>query len=143
MTRIKNICLRYRLLAKENGFTLIEIILALVVIGIAIPSIMIPFSGLSDTKRPELAIQASFIALKHMESIASKARDSSPSICAGIIGSPDEGYTITCSEINVAASDLDADVGGTGSFAKKVTLTITHPDMSSSLEFFTLFALNA
>ncbi len=102
---------------------------------------MIPFSGLQDTKRPELAVQGSFIALKHMESIVSKTRDVSP--CAGIIGSPDEGYSIACTEINVASTDLDTDTGPTADFAKKVTLTITHPDMSGSLEFFTLFALDA
>ncbi|MZH02263.1 MAG: type II secretion system protein [Nitrospinae bacterium] len=132
--------LKYCSVKKEGGFTLVEIILAIVVIGIAIPSIMIPFSGIQDTKKPELAIQGSFIALKHIESIASKTRDVSP--CAGITATTDEGYTITCSEINVDSTDLDTDTGS-DDFAKKVTLTITHPEMSGSLEFFTLFASDA
>jgi prepilin-type N-terminal cleavage/methylation domain-containing protein len=140
MTQTKNPYLRSHLLLREDGFTLIEIILSIVVIGIAIPSIMIPFSGLKDTKRPELTVQASFIALKHMESIVSKARNNTP--CSGITVTSDEGYTITCTEIDVASTDLDTDTGA-NSFAKKVTLTITHPEMSGNLEFFTLFALDA
>ncbi|MBT3185491.1 MAG: type II secretion system protein [Nitrospina sp.] len=140
MIQIKKPCLRRCLLARESGFTLVEIILAIVVIGIAIPSIMIPFSQLEDTKRPELTVQASFLALKHIESIASKTRNVSP--CAGITVTSEEGYTITCAEINVASTDLDTDTGAT-SFAKKVTLTITHPEIVGDLKFFTLFALDA
>ncbi|KMP10517.1 hypothetical protein UR09_06005 [Candidatus Nitromaritima sp. SCGC AAA799-A02] len=129
----------YYLIAGNRGFTLIEMIIAIVVIGIAIPTIMIPFSGLKDTKRPELTIQAAFLAQKHMESLASKTRD--VTVCTGFPVT-EEGYTINCTEIDVASTDLDTDVGS-ASFAKKVTLILTHPSMGGSLEFFTLFALDA
>jgi len=129
----------------ERGFTLIEIIIAMVLIGIAVPTIMIPFSGLSDTKNPEYIIQASFEAQRKMEQLASEYRDSSGLVAACPDGSNQDvsfggsDYKLICTSTDVDADDPDT--SATATFAKKITLTVSRSDGAmSSLEFNHLFA---
>lgn len=129
----------------ESGFTLIEIILAIVIIGIAVPSIMIPFSGLSDTKGPEYILQASFLAQKRMEELANEDRTSILTSCPnGSSASlsnqgPGSAYTLACTSVQVNATNPDTST--TSTFAQKVTLTVTRADMDD-LTFNQLFAVD-
>ena len=131
----------------QAGFTIIEILVAIVVIGITVPAIMIPFSGLEDTKNPEYIIQGSFIGQKKMEDLASRFRLSSDTnkdittVCPGSPAAlPPEGdYSLTCSTVDVNATDPDSTA--TSTFAKKIILTVSRSGMSD-LTFNTLLALN-
>ena len=117
----------------ESGFTLIEIIIAMVLIGIAVPSIMIPFSGLSDTKNPEYTIQGSFIGQKRIEKIADKTRDTALADCN--VPATDGDYALSCTEVSVNATDPDTSVVST--FAKRITLTVSRSDGAMSPLTFT------
>ena len=128
---------------RDAGFTIIEIIVAIVIIGITVPAIMVPFSGLDDTKRPEFTIQASFIAQKKAEELASQFRNSITTACPEVTAaSTTEGdYTIDCISEKVNATDPDT--SATSTFGRKVTLTVGRTDGAmSSLVFNTLFALD-
>ena len=127
----------------ETGFTIIEILVAIIVIGITVPAIMIPFSGLEDTKNPEYIIQGSFIGQKKMEELANQFRNTITGAGACPGGSlPDVGdYSLTCSTVDVNATDPDS--SATSDFAKKITLTVSRADgQMSPLVFNALFALN-
>jgi prepilin-type N-terminal cleavage/methylation domain-containing protein len=118
----------------EQGFTLIEIIIAMVLIGIAVPSIMIPFSGLSDTKTPEYTVQGSFIAQKRIERMADKTQTNALADC----NNGNEGaYSLSCTATTVNASDPDTST--TSTFATKIILTVSRSDGAMSpLTFTTL-----
>jgi len=146
---------RHWLLAKTDyakvcqaGFTIIEILVAIVVIGVTVPAIMIPFSGLEDTKNPEYIIQGSFVGQKKMEELANRFRNSSTAsadiitVCPALPATTTDGdYSIDCESIDVNATDPDSTA--TSTFAKKVTLTVSRADgQMSPLVFNTLFALN-
>lgn len=127
----------------DAGFTIIEIIVAIVIIGITVPAILVPFSGLEDTKRPEFTIQASFIAQKKAEELASQFRDSITTTCPeGTAASTTDGdYTIDCISEKVNATDPDT--AATSTFGRKITLTVSRTDGEmSDLVFNTLFALD-
>ncbi len=125
----------------EDGFTLIEIIIAMVLIGIAVPTIMIPFSGLDDTKNPEYIVQASFLAQQSMEEIASSTRTTAITNCNNLT-TPVNGYTLTCSAIAVDATNPDVAAGG-ATFGQKLTLTVSRSDGGMTpLVFNALFAFN-
>ena len=125
----------------EHGFTLIEIIIAMVLIGIAVPTIMIPFSGLEDTKNPEYIVQASFLAQQSMEEIANSNRTTAITNCNNIT-SPVNGYTIACAAIAVNATNPDVVAGG-ATFGQKITITIGRSDGAMTpLVFNSLFAFN-
>jgi prepilin-type N-terminal cleavage/methylation domain-containing protein len=118
----------------ERGFTLIEIIIAMVLIGIAVPSIMIPFSGLKDTKHPEYTVQGSFIAQKRIERMADKTQAAALTDC----NNGNEGdYSLNCTATTVNASDPDT--AAVSTFATKIILTVTRADGAMSpLTFTTL-----
>lgn len=125
----------------EHGFTLIEIIIAMVLIGLAVPTIMIPFSGLDDTKNPEYVVQASFIAQQSMEAIADSNRTTALTNCNNLT-TPINGYTLNCSAIAVNAADPDVTAGG-ATFGQKLTLTVGRSDGAMTpLVFNALFAFN-
>lgn len=115
----------------ENGFTLIEIIIAITLIGIAVPAIMIPFSGLSDTKNPEYIVQGSFEAQKKMEQLASETFASIITACpdgsSANISYAGSDYILNCTSTTVNASDPDTTTVS-ATFGRKITLTVTRSD---------------
>lgn len=73
------------------GFTLIEVIIFLVLAGIILPLIFIPFmAGLKDYKTPEIVSTATFLGEELMEEIKGKSFDENPSSPTGSIG-PESG----------------------------------------------------
>lgn len=128
---------------KDAGFTIIEIIVAIVIIGITVPAIMTQFSGLEDAKRPEFTIQASFIAQKKAEELASQFRDTVTTACPEVTAATttDGDYSIDCISEKVNATDPDATA--TSTFGRKITLTVSRTDGAmSDLVFNTLFVLD-
>jgi prepilin-type N-terminal cleavage/methylation domain-containing protein len=128
---------------RDAGFTIIEIIVAIVIIGITVPVIMTQFSGLEDVKRPEFVIQASFIAQKKAEELSSQFRDTITTACPEVTAATttDGDYSIDCISVQVNATDPDSTV--TSSFGRKITLTVSRTDGAmSSMVFNTLVALD-
>ncbi|MBI5428693.1 MAG: prepilin-type N-terminal cleavage/methylation domain-containing protein [Nitrospinae bacterium] len=132
-----------------SGFTLIEIIIAIVVIGIAVPAIMIPFSGIKDVKKPEDAVRAALLAQKQMEAVSGKAYSEIPAAgsytCAqfqttlSVIDCANTEFDFNWTVENVAASAPNTAVGSPD-FGKKVTLAVSRFDGAmSSTSFYTLF----
>lgn len=127
----------------QAGFTIIEIIVAIVVIGITVPAIMTQFSGLEDTKRPEFTVQASFIAQKKAEELASQFRDTITTACPEVTAATttDGDYSIDCLSEQVNATTPDS--SATSTFGRKVTITVSRTDGAmSGMVFNTLFALD-
>ena len=126
----------------ESGFTLVEIIMAIVLIGIAVPGIMMFLQGVEDTREPEYIIQGSFMAQKKIEELASETRTSIDTQIASVCNSTVDGdYTLTCTSTDVNATDPDT--AAVSTFAKKITLTVSRSDGAMQpLEFTTLFALD-
>ncbi len=124
------------IMRNAKGFTLPEIIMSIVLIGISVPAIMVPFTSLKYTQSPEVVVRASFLAQKHMETLADKTVTSIDSDCSSLNGADGE-FTLVCTSIDVAAGDLDTDTGST-SFGKKITLEISHPEIEP-LSFVNLF----
>ncbi|PIQ98124.1 MAG: hypothetical protein COV67_00670 [Nitrospinae bacterium CG11_big_fil_rev_8_21_14_0_20_56_8] len=140
----------------ESGLTIIEIIIAIVVIGISVPVIMVPFSGLKDSQNPEWIVRGSFLGQLQFEALADKAFDdipdgsATPYSCASFVANGNSLTDINCSDPdftfdwlveNVAAGDLDTALG-TEDFAKKVTLTVTqNGGQVSPMQFTLLFGM--
>ncbi len=125
------------------GFTIIEIIVAIVIIGITVPTILTQFSGFEDTKRPEFIVQASFIAQKKAEELSSQFRNTITTACpeGTAATSTDGDYSIDCISEQVNATDPDTTV--TSTFGRKITLTVKRTDGAmSDMVFNTLIALD-
>jgi prepilin-type N-terminal cleavage/methylation domain-containing protein len=138
--RIKSILLSPFSSNKEMGFTLVEIIIAIVVIGVTVPAIIIPFSGLENTKNPEYVIQASFVAQKKMEELSNQFRDTITTPCPEVTPavSTDGAYSLSCESAQVTAADPDTTAVST--FARKVTLKVSRTDGAiAEMEFSSLF----
>jgi prepilin-type N-terminal cleavage/methylation domain-containing protein len=128
---------------RDAGFTIIEVIVAIVIIGITVPTIMTQFSGMEDAKRPEFIIQASFIAQKKAEELSSQFRDTITTACPEVTAATTtEGdYTIDCLSEQVEATDPDTTA--TSTFGRKITLTVKRTDGAmSDMVFNTLMALD-
>ena len=134
----------------ESGFTLIEMIVAITIIGIAMPGLFVYFSGLKDSSKPENIIKTSFMAQRQMEAMASVTISAFPNTSQiGITCAAFQGYApaITCSATgftftfdveNVDADDPDTLVGGANKFFRKVTMYITGPG-GDSFQYSTIF----
>lgn len=124
----------------EGGFSLIEIIMSIVLIGIAVPTFSNYFSGLDNSKEPEYFTEAVLLATRQMQGIRNEtmARFPAPGVypdCAtfraAAIGNP---FNIECTAApftQYTFSWLVEDVGASnpngvaGVFGKKVTLTVS------------------
>ncbi|CCQ90534.1 putative Prepilin-like protein [Nitrospina gracilis 3/211] len=138
-------------LHSEGGFTLMEIIIAILIVGIAVPSIMIAFSSLKGSVIPEYTIEAAELAQLQMEAISEKTRTQIPAAgsytCAAFQATVTEvqcavagfgAYTFAWVVADVDANDPDTSNPG-ATFAKKVTLTVTRANMTP-VSFYALFA---
>ena len=136
----------------NNGFTLIEFLVAIVILGVTIPTLMTPFSGLKDIKKPEYYVQASALMNHQVEALFRKAYDEIPSRTTCPVGTPCNCTTfqtnvgfidLNCSNTdwsytfgveNVDASDLGTSLSPNQLF-KRITMVITNinseiPDQS-------------
>lgn len=91
-----------RFLLKHDGFTLIEVIMAIVVIAIAIPPILTLFSqNITDSHESEVYTKATLYAIEKIEEIIGDKRAASDGYGWDYIlqpgqypnDSPEEGYT--------------------------------------------------
>ncbi len=138
-------------LRTQLGFTLIEVIIFLVLAGIILPLIFIPFmTGLKSYSTPEVVSTATFLGEELMEEIKSKGFDENPASPTdpGILGpeagetrstyndvddydgltetpSGFNGYSRSVTVFYVSANNLDANAGVITSF-KRIQVTVTN-----------------
>jgi len=125
----------------ESGFSLIEIIISIVLIGIAVPTFSNYFSGLGDSKEPEYYTEAVFLATRQMQGLRNETMARFPiagvypdcaTFQAAAIGNP---FNIECAAapfnqytFSWQVEDVGAgtpNTGGSGTYGKKVILTVS------------------
>jgi type II secretory pathway pseudopilin PulG len=119
-------------LFSDKGFTLIEIIVLIVMAGIIIPVIVVPFAtGIREGKKPEMVTTAMYLAHQKMEELVkfdySRAPDLSPGTYT-LPPPPISGYTWqwVISYVNNNFNTSGLDVG-----YKKIQVTVTDPQGST------------
>lgn len=133
----------------EAGFSLIEIIMAIVLIGIAVPAFTIYFSGLDNSKEPEYLAEGVFFGIDQMERIGDEPFLRIPTAgnytCEQFRDWPADvnnvpvpnnfvlnvNCTNTQYDFNWTVSLVDAATPnnpGSGTFGKRVVLTVSRSD---------------
>ncbi len=137
-------------LVNDKGFTLMEVIIAIVIAAIALPSIMIAFGSMKGSVTPEYNIQAAELGQFQLEAISQHTFATIPAAgaytCAAFQATVTEvncavtGFTAyTYSWTVVEVDSDDPDTGGVTGFAKKVRLDVSRANMNT-VSFYTLFA---
>jgi type II secretory pathway pseudopilin PulG len=116
----------------SKGFTLIEIIALIVIAGIIIPIIIIPFTtGIRGSQKPEMVTTAMYLAHQKMEELMKFNYDQAPDLTPGtytLPAPPVAGYTwqwvISYVDNNFAASGPDVGY-------KMIQVTVTDPQGST------------
>jgi type II secretory pathway pseudopilin PulG len=116
----------------NKGFTLIEIIVLIVMAGILLPAIIVPFvTGVRGSGKPEMATTAMYLAHQKMEELMKFDYSRAPDLTPGtytLPAPPISGYTwqwvISYVDNNFNASG--SDVG-----YKMIRVTVTDPQSST------------
>ncbi len=142
----------------EAGFSLIEIIMAIVLIGIAVPAFTIYFSGLDNTREPEYMTAGVLFGTGQMERIGDEPIFRIPAAgvytciqfrdwpVANVTPPNNQPLNTDCSNLdydfNWSVSEVDAATPNTpasGTFGKRVVLTVSRVD--GAMPAFQLFNL--
>lgn len=137
--------------AGEKGFTLIEVIMAIVIIGIASTAMINVFSGVQNVKKPEYVVQGSFLALKQMEAINKQYYDTMPaagsytcaqfSVTLTLIDCSNVSYTFNFVVENATMTTPNVSSGVSTDPVKKVTTTVSRNDNAiGSMTFYTMYS---
>lgn len=116
----------------KKGFTLIEILILIVMAGILLPAIVVPFvTGVRGSGKPEEVATAMYLAHQKVEELMKFNYSQAPDLTPGtytLPAPPISGYTwqwvISYVDNNFAASG--SDVG-----YKKIQVTVTDPEGST------------
>ena len=138
-----------------SGITLIELVVAIVVIGVALTVIMNAFSSLKGSVVPEYTVQAAALGQLQMEAIGVKTRlqipaagtyncaafqlgpPAVPEVQCAVPGFPEYTYSWLVEDVSAATPD----VASVPAFASKVTLTVSRSSMPA-IDYYTLFGLD-
>ena len=123
---------RSRYFMNKKGFTLIEIIVLIIMAGIIIPVIIIPFAtGIRESKKPEMVTTAMYLAHQKMEELMKFDYSRTPELNPGtytLPAPPTAGYTwqwvISYVDSNFAPSGTDVGY-------KRIQVTVTDPQSST------------
>ena len=116
----------------NKGFTLIEIIVLIVMAGIIIPTIVIPFAtGIRGSGKPEVVTTAMYLAHQKMEELMKFDYSRAPDLTPGtytLPAPPIAGYTWqwVISYVNNSFGASGSDVG-----YKMIQVTVTDPQGST------------
>ena len=114
MNRVSSIVNRQSPIINHKGFTLIEIIIFIVIAGIILPGILVPFAtSLKESLTPEKVVKATYLAQYKMEELTKNNYDLlAPTPLTSYTSTEISGYQwqwqISCVDAALAAS---ADVG--------------------------------
>ena len=134
-------------LGNTAGFTLIEIIVAIVLLGIAVPTLTVYFSGIGDSKVPEYQTEGVFLGTNQFERITDASFNRIPTAgtytCTAFRdwaitnATAPENYAlnIDCTNtdydfnftVSLVAPD-DVDTSGSGGWGKRVVMTLSRFD---------------
>jgi len=108
----------------QDGFTLIEVVLIIVMVSIFMASIMLPFiSSLRESDMPEVASIAYFLALEKLEELAPQTTGFiSAESRSSVSGYGD--YEREVAVTDVSCNDLSTSQAGSG--CRKITVTVYH-----------------
>jgi len=116
----------------NRGFTLIEIIVLIVMAGILLPAIIVPFAtGVKGSGKPEMATTAMYLAHQKMEELMKFNYCRAPDLTPGTYNSPAPpvtGYTWTWT-ISYVDNTFAASVTDVG--YKRILVTVTDPQAST------------
>jgi len=116
----------------KKGFTLIEIIVLIVMAGIIIPVIVVPFAtGIRGSGKPEMVTTAMYLAHQRMEELMKFDYSRAPELTPGtytLPAPPIAGYTWqwVISYVTNTFAASGADVG-----YKMIQVTVTDPQSST------------
>jgi type II secretory pathway pseudopilin PulG len=119
-------------LFSDKGFTLIEIIVLIVMAGIIIPVIVVPFAtGIRGSGKPEVVATAIYLAHQKMEELMKFDYSRAPDLTPGTYtmpAPPTPGYTWqwVISYVNNSFGASGSDVG-----YKMIRVTVTDPQSST------------
>ena len=116
----------------NKGFTLIEIIVLIVMAGILLPAIIVPFAtGVKGSGKPEMVTTAMYLAHQKMEELMKFNYCRAPDLTPGTYNSPAPpvtGYTWTWT-ISYVDNTFAASVTDVG--YKRILVTVTDPQAST------------
>jgi type II secretory pathway pseudopilin PulG len=119
----------FRISREERGFTLIETIMIIVLVGIFMAAIGIPFvNGIRQSQIPEIVTTAHFLAVEKMEEYA--LRDYASMVSEA--RAPVSGFTGYEREVVVANVDANLNPSGSDVGYRTVTVTVYHNDLPAA-----------
>jgi len=122
---------RTRYFMNKRGFTLIEIIVLIVMAGIIIPAIMVPFAtGIRGSKKPEMVTTAMYFAHQRMEELMKYNYRNGALTPAGVVAfvTGDVNYPGE-NEIVYVDSNFGTPSGDVG--YKRIRVRITDPEVNT------------
>jgi type II secretory pathway pseudopilin PulG len=123
------------LFTEEKGFTLIEIIILIVMAGILLPSIIVPFvTGVRGSGKPEMVTTAMYLAHQRMEELMKYDYSRSPELDPTVLTlpplpAPIPGYQWQYEILYVPSNDLMApgSVNPPDTGYKRIRVRVTDP----------------
>jgi len=122
----------------KKGFTLIEIIVLIVMAGILLPAIIVPFAtGVKGSGKPEMATTAMYLAHQRMEELMKfnygKTPELDPTSPISLQNSPISGYQWGYEILYVSSIDLMAagSVNPPDTKYKRIRVQVTDPESST------------
>ncbi len=118
------------LLLRSKGFTLIEIIILIVMAGILLPVIIVPFvTGVRGSGKPEMVTTAMYLAHQRMEELMKYDYGTMPDLdpTAGFVPFP-TGVANYQGEYEIVYVDSSFNTSGTDVGYKRIIVRVTDPE---------------
>jgi type II secretory pathway pseudopilin PulG len=117
----------------RTGFTLIEIIILIVLAGIIIPVIVIPFAtGIRGSQKPEMVTKAMYYAHQRMEELMKyNYCNAALNVTGGSVAFTTGGEPNYTGQNNIAYVDSTFAASGSDVGYKRIQVTVTDPQGST------------
>ena len=121
----------------KRGFTLIEIIVLIVMAGIIIPTIVIPFAtGIRQSGKPEMVARAMYYAHQRMEELMKyNYNNAALNVTGGLVVFTTGGEPNYTGQNNIAYVDGNFIASGSDVGYKQIQVTVTDPQGSTYTVF--------
>lgn len=128
--RERKVLRRLRLFPLKEGFTLIEVVLFIVLVGIFMSTIVATFgTSVVGMERPEIVAMAMFLAKEKLEQLQPQTYSAIQDEPRASIGGP---YAAFEREVRIILIDANLSPAASDVGYKKVTVTVYHPQLPSS-----------
>jgi type II secretory pathway pseudopilin PulG len=117
----------------RKGFTLIEIIVLIVMAGIVIPAIIIPFAtGIRGSNKPEMVTTAMYLAHQRMEELMKyNYCNAALNVTGGFVAFTTGGEPNYTGQNSIAYVDNTFSASGSDVGYKMIQITVTDPQGST------------